>query len=239
MTHILGIIKPSNRPGRAEDLVAILPPGIEIIHSNLNIYRGSPEELTQAIAEYDPKIAELSARGAQLIHPAGAPPLLLGYAGEQDLIARWERSCGVPVFTNGSSQVNALRALGATSIVGVSYFPGPINASFARYYEEAGFDVLDMVGMDVAFQDVPKIPRAEIHEFVKAQFLRNASADAIYMLGPAWRTMDLIAGWEQEFGVPVVHHVPAQSWEMQRRFGIRHPVQGYGRLVADLPPLPA
>lgn len=238
MDYILGIVKPSNRPGRGEDLDPILPPGIRIIANHLNIYRGAPEELQQAVDGYDAKVAQLAQQGASLVHPAGAPPLLLGYAGERQRIARWEADTGLPVFTNGSSQVNALRALGATRILGLSYFPPPLNAQFAAYYREAGFDVLDMVGLDAPFQDVIKLPQPLIDEFVRAQFSRNAAAHAILLIGPAWRTMDLVAGWEQAFGIPIVHHVQAQSWEMQRRLGLRHPVLGWGRLVAELPALP-
>lgn len=238
MTYILGIVKPSNRPGRGEDLDAILPPGIRIIANHLNIYRGAPDELRQAVDEYDAKVAELAQLGASLIHPAGAPPLLLGYAGERQRIARWEAATGLPVFTNGSSQVNALRAFGAARILGLSYFAPALNAQFAAYYREAGFDVLDLVGLEVPFQDVIKLPQPVIDEFVRGQFARNDTADAIVLIGPAWRTMDLVEGWEQAFGIPIVHHVQAQSWEMQRRLGLRHPVQGWGRLVAHLPPLP-
>lgn len=237
MTHLLGIVKPSNRPGRGEDLEPILPPGIRIIANHLDIYQGAPEELQRAVDGYDGKVEELATQGASLIHPAGAPPLLLGYAGEQCRIARWEAASGVPVFTNGSSQVNALRALGAVRILGLSYFAPALNAQFARYYREAGFEVLGMVGLEVPFQEVIRVPQADIDVFVRGQFQRHATADAVLMIGPAWRTMDLVEGWERALGVPFVHHVQAQSWEMQRRLGIYHPLQGWGRLVAELPGL--
>src|SRR5947209_5631495 len=68
-----------------------------------------------------------------IIHPAGAPPFfLLGYEGEQKLLKRWTETYGRPVFTNGTTQVNALNAFKAKSFVGVSYFPGEINKSYAR-----------------------------------------------------------------------------------------------------------
>lgn len=237
MTHTVGIVKPSNRPGRTEDLDPILAPGIRLISVNLNIYSGSSDELYKSMGEYGAKINELAEAGATLVHPAGAPPLLLGYEGEQKQIAQWEAAAGVPVFTNGSSQVNALRALGAKRIFGLSYFAQPLNEKFAQYYGEAGFDVMDMVGLKADFQEVIKVPQAVIDEFVRSHFHSNPGADAILLIGPAWRTMDLVEGWERDFGVPIVHHVQAQSWEMQRRLGLRHPVQGYGRLAAELPSL--
>jgi maleate isomerase len=237
MPHVLGIVKPSNRPGRAEDLDLILPPGIRIIANHLDIYRGSPEELKQAIGQYDDKLVALAAVGATLLHPAGAPPLLLGWSGEQRRTAEWEALTGLPVFTNASSQVNALRAFGARRILGLSYFDAQLNALFAAYYREAGFEVLDMRGLEVPFQDVIKVAQETIDAFVRGHVRSHPSVQALLLIGPAWRTMDLVQRWEEEFGVPVVHHVQAQSWEMQRRLGVRHPVQGWGRLVSELPAL--
>jgi hypothetical protein len=111
-------------PRKAEDLVAILPPGIDLLHDQLNIHDGSEQELRDAMGLYDAKIAAMAGQGAELIHPAGAPPLLLGYRGEQQRIREWEELAGVPVFTNGSSQVNALRAFGARQGARVLLLPG-------------------------------------------------------------------------------------------------------------------
>jgi maleate cis-trans isomerase len=96
-----------------------------------------------------------------------------------------------------------------------------------------------MTGMDVDFQEVPRQPEATIRAFIEPRIEANPSADAIYLLGPALKTVGLVDEWERRYGIPVVHHLQAQSWEIQRRFGMHRPVQGYGRLVAELPPLPA
>ena len=234
---VVGIIKPSTRPGKAEELVAILPAHLEYRHANLNISQGGRDELEQALADYEPKIAEMVALGTDLVHTAGVPPLLLGYRGEREWVARLEAKFGRPVFTNGMSQVDALRAFGAKRIVGVSYFPGEINRTFAAYLAEAGFEVLDMAGMDVAFQEVPRLPWEDVHRFIRDHVTPHRNADALYMLGPAWRTLDKVEVMEKELGIPVIHHIPAQSWEIQRRLGLRQPVQGLGRLVAELPGL--
>jgi maleate isomerase len=234
---VVGIVKPSSRPGKYEDLVKLLPPSVKLVQNGLGIYRGSQSELVSAIDNYGPCIAELAQQRVDLVHPAGAPLLLLGYHGERRRVEAWEDQYNVPIFTNGMSQAAALHAFGAKRIVGATYFPGDINASFARYYREAGFDVLDMVGMDVEFQAVPSVPSEQVYDFIRAQVLKNKNADALYLLGPAWKTQDSLARMEREFGIPVVHHTAAESWEIQRRFHLRHPVTGYGRLLEELPQL--
>jgi maleate isomerase len=237
---VVGLIKPTLRPGSTEDLIRMLPDGIGVIPMHLNIRQGTRAEFLQAIPHYEQKVAELvEVGGVDLVHPAGAPPfLLLGYKGEQELLERWEAKYKTPVFTNGTSQVNAFRALKVKRFIGFSYFPGEINASFAKYFQEAGFDVLEMKGLEVAFDKVETVSGTEIYKFIREVFVRHRNAEAIYMLGPAWRTLDILETMENDFGIPVVHHVPAQSWEIQRRFLVRHPFKGLGRLIGEMPVLP-
>jgi maleate cis-trans isomerase len=236
----VGLIKPTFRPGSTEDLIRMLPDGIGVIPLHLNIRQGTREEFAQAIPHYEQKVAELVEIGVDLVHPAGAPPfLLLGYKGEQELLNGWEARYRTPVFTNGTSQVNAFHALKVKRFIGFSYFPGEINTSFGRYFQEAGFDVLEMRGLEVAFDKVETVSSTEIYRWIREVFARHRNAQAIYMLGPAWRTLDILALMECDFGIPVVHHIPAQSWEIQRRLLVRHPFQGFGRLIGEMPELPA
>jgi maleate isomerase len=232
----VGIIKPTLRPGSIEELIRILPEGIGVVLTNIDIRSGTRSEFEDAIPHYEAKVAELTEAGVEIVHPAGAPPFfLLVYSGEAELLAGWEKKYKRPVFTNGTTQVNALRAFKAKSFVGASYFPGEINKSYANYSIEAGFDVREMEGMDVAFDRVQTLSSREVYKFIRSLFLKHTDVDAIYMLGSGWRTMDIIETMENDFGVPVVHHIPAQSWEIQKRLHVRQKVSGFGRLLAEMP----
>jgi maleate isomerase len=161
--------------------------------------------------------------------------MVLGYDGERKLIGDWEAKYKIPVFTSGSSHVDALRALSAKKFVGTSYFRGDLNKIYAKYFVDAGFDVLDMVGMDVDFERVPELSSKQVYDFVKGAFLANREAEAIYMLGPAWRASDMVEKLEHDLGVPVVHALPAQYWDIQRHLHVRIPAAGFGRLAAEMP----
>src|SRR4051812_19015324 len=118
---VVGCIKPTMRPGSLEELIRILPDGVGIIPLFLDVQRGSTEEFDRGVALYEPLIARLAEKKVDLIHPEGAPPfMLLGYKGEAELIRRWEQSYGVPIFTSGTNQVRALKALGIKRFVGAS-----------------------------------------------------------------------------------------------------------------------
>lgn len=235
---IVGVIKPSTRPGRAEELVAILPREIELRHAACSIDRGTREELEQSFDDFEARVADMADLSVDLIHPAGVPFLLLGREGEQKLVSRWEREYGVPIFTNGMCQVNALKAYGAKRVVAASYFSDAhLNRSFAGYLTDAGFEVLAIAGYVVDFKDVPHLQPSVIRKFLDSIYLpHQGNADAFYLIGPAWRaTLGMIDELEGAYGIPVIHHVPAQSWEIQKRLGFMSCFEGHGRLIREMP----
>jgi maleate cis-trans isomerase len=236
--YLVGTVRPTNRPeaGQELDLDTLIPEKIKFVTATMNFTRGTEEEFGASMPGYEAKAAELAKMGANLVRPSGAPPfMLLGYHGEQELIGSWEKKYGVPMFTSGQNHVHALRTLGIRKFVGASYFPQKMNDIFARYFTDARFEVLAMEGIDAPFADVPKVPPAEILEFMKRIAAKHKDAEGVYMLGSAWNTLEIIEPLERATGLPVVHAGPARCWETQLRLGVRHPISGYGRLLRDMP----
>jgi maleate isomerase len=236
---IVGTVNPTNRPGpRDPQLDDRLPPNVRHISLTMNFTEGTEAEFRASMPGYEAKVAELAQRNADLIRPSGAPPfMLLGYAGEQRVISDWEEKYRVPMFTSGQNHVHALKALGIKKFVGASYFPKAMNDIFARYFTEAGFEVLSMEGIKAPFADVPKVPPSEIFDEIKGMFEPHRDAEAVYMLGSAWKTLDIIDPLEAALGVPVIHPAPARNWLTQLRLGFRIPIAGYGKLLREIPPL--
>lgn len=232
---VVGCIKPTMRPGGIEELIRLLPDGICLLPLFLDIRKGTVAEFERAVEPYEPLLDKLAEAKVDLLHPEGAPPFMLkGYQGECDIIKRWEDRYQIPVFTSGSNHVRAMKALGMKKFIGATYFTGPINDMFARYFEGAGFNVLGMEGLDVPFADVGQLSSYEVYAHVKKVFLRNPTADGIYLLGSGWRIMEMIQELEDDLGVPVVHPIPTRAWEIMRRLHVRRPVEGYGRLMAEM-----
>jgi maleate cis-trans isomerase len=226
------------RPGSLEELIRMLPEGIGVIPLYIGIKEGTTDEFKRMVAPFEPKVKELAELGCDLIHPVGAPPFMLfGHKRETALLKDWERKYKVPVFSSGSNHVRALHALKVKRFVGVTYFTGKINDVFAKYFVEAGFDVLAMEGISTPFDQVGSLSSQEVYAHVKRAFLKHRkSAQAIYLLGSGWRVLPVIDLLEQDLGVPVIHPVPARCWEIQHRLSIRQPVKGYGRLLAEMIP---
>jgi maleate isomerase len=233
---VVGVVKPTHRPGSLEEFIRLLPEGIGVLPVYLNFKRGTVDEFRAALDAVEEKVAELANEGVDLIHPEGAPPFMVqGYQGEKTIITDWERKYKVAIVTAAQTQVDALRGLNVKKIIGVTYFIGSVNDITTNYFRDAGFDVLGMEGMSVAFEDVGRLASQEIYAHARRAFLKNPAAEAIYLLGTGWRCLDIIRLLEDDLQVPVIHPVPARVWAVQKRLHVRQPVQGFGRLLREMP----
>lgn len=233
----VGIIKPTLRVGGIEEFIRLLPEGIGVLPLFVNIRKGTVDEFKSVLDHFEERVKDLAEADVDLIHPEGAPPFMVhGFAGERAIVERWEQTYGKPIVTAAQTQLEAMRALGIRSIVGVTYFRGEINETFSRYFRDAGIDVLAMEGMDVEFDQVQRLSSHEIYAHTKQAFIKNPGADGIYMLGSGWRCIDIVGLLEQDLGVPVVHAMTARVWAVQHRLHVRERRTGYGKLLAELPP---
>jgi maleate cis-trans isomerase len=190
------------------------------------------EGFHDALDSYREKVAELAALKCDLIHPEGAPPFMVrGLAGEREIVKEWEDKYQVPVFTSGMVCAEALKALGVHRFIGVSSFGGPLPDMFARYFRDAGFD---MVSMEIYPEGVRT--REEKYRFIKKEFLKHEGLQGIYQLGSgAGQIRDYVVPLEQDLGVPFVHPIAARAWYVQKRLQVRQPVQGASRLLETMP----
>ena len=74
---VVGMVRPTRRPGTLEELIRILPEGIGIVPLLLNFKAGSNAEFLNSIPLYERFVAELAEQGVDLIMLSGAPPFML------------------------------------------------------------------------------------------------------------------------------------------------------------------
>ena len=232
---MVGIIKPTKGSGSLVELIKMLPDGIGVIPLFNNVRHGKIEEFQAAIPAYEEKIAELAEDKVDLIHPAGTPPfMLLGYKGETEIIAKWEKRFGIPIFTSGTNQVAAMKALKIKKFVGIGY-DFEDTSIVARYFTDAGFEVLALDTLPGPWEEVGRLSSKDIYSQARNLFLKHRDADGIYFQGGKLRIVDIIEPLEQDLGVPVIHPGATQCWEIQKRLRVRQPQKGCGRLLNELP----
>ncbi len=154
---------------------------------------------------------------------------------DETVTRRMSAGAGVPAITSAQAVGRAVRALRARRIAVVSPYSDPVNERAARYFESKhglepvaleGFGATDsyaigQLGPENARDAFARIDRPEIEVFV--------------VPGGNFPTMTSIAGWEQEFGKPVVTTNQASLWAMLRALNGGDRLPTFGRLLAELP----
>jgi maleate cis-trans isomerase len=154
---------------------------------------------------------------------------------DEVVTGRISAAAGVPAITSAQAVGRAVRALGARRIAVVSPYSDEVNQRAGRYFAakhglEAvaleGFGATDsyaigQLGPENARNAFARIDRPEI--------------EVLVVPGGNFPTMTSIAGWEQEFGKPVVTTNQASFWAMLRAFNTGDRLPTFGRLLAEVP----
>jgi maleate cis-trans isomerase len=232
---VVGLVKPTRRPGTLEELIRILPEGIGIVPLLLNVKAGNDAEFKAAIPQFERFVAELAEQVVDLIILSGTPPfMLLGYEGEAKLIRQWEKKYKVEIVTDAQMQAAGMRAMKIKKFIGASY-SALQNRIVLDYMAQAGLKAVSMEPIEVPFDQVAQITSKQLYAHVKKLFLKHRGADGIYIQGGGWQTTDVVEMLENDLQVPVVHATICQAWEIHRRLHVRETKPGYGRLLAELP----
>jgi maleate cis-trans isomerase len=232
---VVGMVRPTRRPGTLEELIRILPEGIGIVPLLLNFKAGSAAEFRKSIPQYERFAAELAEQGVDLIILSGAPPfMLLGHQAEAELIRQWEKKFRTEMVTDPQMQVAALRAMGIKKFIGASY-SAVQNRIVLDYMAQAGLKALSMEPIDVPFDRVAEISTHTLYAHVKKLFRKHPGADGIYIQGGGWQTTRVVAMLENDLQVPVAHATICQAWQIHKRLRVRETTPGFGRLLTELP----
>jgi maleate cis-trans isomerase len=232
---VVGMVRPTRRPGTLEELIRLLPEGIGVVPLMLNFRAGSAAEFKKSIPQYEQYTAELAEQGVDLVILSGAPPfMLLGYDGEAKLIRQWEKKYKVPIVTDPQMHVAGLRAMKIKKFIGASY-SALQNQIVLKYMAEAELKCVSMEPIDVPFDRVAQISTETLYAHVKKLWRKHPGADGIYIQGGGWQTARVVALLENDLQVPVVHASICQAWQIHKHLMVRETAPGYGRLLAELP----
>jgi len=233
---VVGLVKPTYRPGSMESFIKLMPEGVGFIPTHAGIRAGNEKELQEALLVAERKVARLAELGVDVVMIMGAPPSMVrGHGADRAIADSLTKKYEIPVTVATIAQVDAFRALGLKSLVGMTYFQDDMNQRFAKFLEDDGFQIKAMKGIEVPFKDAGKIAPEAIYNFAKKLYVEHAPVDGIYMLGAGWHNLPVIEILERDLRTTVVSSIPAQVWATKKILHLNEPVVGYGRLLAEMP----
>src|SRR5947208_8342193 len=181
---IVGLVKPTYRPGSMESFIKLMPEGVGFIPAHAGIRAGNEQELQEALTVAERKVARLAELGADVVMIMGAPPTMVrGHGADRAIADSLTKKYKIPVTIATIAQVDAFRALGMKKLVGITYFQDEFNRKFAKFLEDDGFQVKAMKGIEVPFKDAGKLSPEAIYKFAKKTFLEHNAVDCMYLIG--------------------------------------------------------
>ena len=232
MTRHFGVLLPSTNTTAESEYSRLLPPEWQahyarMMTSSANKTPFSPPK--DEDVDYQAKLLGTARVEAVFLLQTSASLFADDYCAE--VSRRISAAAGVPGFTSAMAIGEAMNSLGARRIAIVSPYSEPVNASAKRYYESRyGLEVVALEGF--AATDSYAIGQLG-PENARDAFARTdrPEIEAFVVPGGNFPTMASIAGWEREFGKPVVTTNQAALWAVLHRLGTTDRMPGLGRLL--------
>ena len=210
--------------------------GVEMYVVNMGVEKFTPENLSEAFEQVYPAAKRLDERGVDCIIAGGSPIFALkGAKGEDELLDRINSEIRAPITTNLKSHVDAMKAVGAKSIIAVTPYPKERNEERVKYLNERGLEVVALSGINRSGPgDIDGVSSSTAYRAAVELAKENEGYDAIYISCPQWESASFIEVLEQDTGVPVIGDAQAQVWKAYQLGGISPKVEGYGQLFDTL-----
>ena len=234
----MGHIAPAILDTSSEEMRKLLPDGV--LHVGLTISEPiqtlGAEQAASAFSRMVDAGKRLAAEKVDVLVCGGAPVALSrGPSGDAELGAMLRRETNLPVVMANGAVVEALRALGARSVLVASPFIEERNREICAFLETSGFKVPATSGLGLV-KNIDFASQSAEAAFLLGRTLarQNPGADAIYIACPRWPSVDIIAALEADTGKAVAAAPAVMVWGALKALDIKDCRPGYGRLMESL-----
>jgi len=145
----------------------------------------------------------------------------------------------IPVATALRSSAAALKTLSARRVLLLTPFDASLNQLIRDFLTRFDLVAVSPSEMLRHYTDALKMTPDDVIAYARRAIAEQSGVDAIYFQGAVLDPMDCLDQMEHELKIPVVASNPAMNWYMLSKLGLKHPMKGFGKLLANWPPLPA
>lgn len=233
----LGFLVPPGNPTAEPEMIQLAPAGVTVHFTRMvaqgkaGEHAGQEERNRSQIAHLEDNVALLAMVKPDVIVMAHtAMSYTLGKEGEDALVARIEKSTGIPFITAFGSVLLALAHLGARRIaIGTPYDAAATDKS-KRHLEARGLEVVSAGTLENVVNIYDETPE---RAYGLGRKVDVPQAEAVFLSGVGMPTIAMLERLERDLGKPALSSASAMMWNALRVAGVRDPVPGYGRLLAE------
>jgi len=238
----IGLIVPSVSITCETEFHRLVPNGVTVHSARMYLKETTPESLARMLEDVERAAKMLADVAPHVIAFAcTSGSFFEGIKGNERLIKLIESASGVPAATTSSAMAEALRALGIKKVALATPYLDEINARERSFLEENGFDVVNVKGLQLAAParrdqptDIEMQSPSSVYEL--AESANTDEADGIFISCAGLRALEVAENLERDLGKPVATSNMSLIWYvLRRRLHITDPIEGYGRLLQNIP----
>jgi hypothetical protein len=212
----------------------LVPKEIELDFQGLDLYSNSLYEIADKKPVILSRLKELIAeRKWDGVILTAAPTEVLNPGLYDDL----KGALSVPFTTALHACVTALRAYSAVRVLLLTPFDRRLNDLIVEHLKRE--NVTAISPHSFAELAVPKrMAPDEVFDLAKKNLSTAGDVDAIYFQGAVLDPIKCLQRIETDLNKTVIASNPAMLWYLGSKLAMKHPIQGYGRLLKEWPALP-
>jgi maleate isomerase len=232
--HYFGVLIPSTNTTVEIEYSRLLPASLQV-HVGRLLSSGTGPFAPSKDDDIDYQAKLLGTAKVEVISLAQTSASLFADDYDANVTQRMSAAANCPAITSAQAVGQSVQALGARRIALVSPYSAPVIERAKHYYESKfGLEVVALEGF--AATDSYMIGKLG-PENARDAFARidRPEIEVLVVPGGNFPTMPFIPDWERELGKPVITTNQAALWAMMRIMGLREPLPGLGRLLAQMP----
>jgi maleate isomerase len=233
---LIGLISPNTTDETLIDVYKILPKDIRIEGRTLTVTKYTDDEFHRAELAFLDLVRDLARLPLDFLMVTGE--LFLSYKGpgsDREILRLVQGITPTPASTVLTAVSRGCQALGLKRVVMASPFPEDQDERLVKFLAHDGIDVVDFRGLGCPNANVIwQLPPETGYELSMELLRKHPDVDGVYLPCNKWRTVTVIDRIEKESKKSVITNTQAWTWEALRHMGIKNPISGYGRLLAEM-----
>jgi len=227
----IGLITPMSE--NAEHAFHIYAPeGVSFASMKINFPGPTPEGLMILTDQLEETAAKYKGYDVDLVvFGCTSGSCIKGANWDKECIRRIEKASNIPGLTTSTAVLEAFQALGTKKAAVLTPYPEATNEAEKKFLEDNGYEVTNIIGMDVSYirRDGHKLEEAdEYFLYRNAINMDLKGADTFFLSCMGLTTMEIIDDLETALKIPVVTSHQATLWSALRhcRVGAKLPKMG-------------
>lgn len=229
----IGLITPMSE--NAEHAFHIYAPeGVSFASMKINFPGPTPEGLEILTDQLEETAAKYRGYDVDLVvFGCTSGSCIKGVGWDKECIRKIEKASNVPGLTTSTAVLEAFETLGTKKAAVLTPYPDATNEAEKKFLEDNGYEVTNIIGMDVSYirRDGHKLEEAdEYFLYRNAMDMDLKGADTFFLSCMGLTTMEIINDLETALGIPVVTSHQATLWSALRHCRVGAKLTNMGRL---------